>query len=208
MILAGLNVRQVRAAVERMQTFDFRDPPPPVKPPPPPPKPQPRPEHARREAGAPARKAEASPVVAPPAKLPLPSPIVAAKVAGSGSAPSAGAGTAGNGTGAGGTGNGPGGGGPDYSRFTPARRISKIPDGAYRRLAATGLESGRIGVTIKVNDDGSVTNCRIARSSGDGGADAMMCQLTLRFVRFAPARDDHGRPVAQDVTFFPNWWRP
>jgi hypothetical protein len=27
-------------------------------------------------------------------------------------------------------------------------------------------------------------------------------------VRFSPARDPSGRPVAQDVTFFPNWWRP
>ena len=35
-----------------------------------------------------------------------------------------------------------------------------------------------------------------------------MCQLTLRYVRFSPARDPTGRPVAQDVTLFPNWWRP
>jgi protein TonB len=36
----------------------------------------------------------------------------------------------------------------------------------------------------------------------------MMCQLTLRYIRFEPARDPSGRPVAQDITFFPNWWRP
>jgi hypothetical protein len=34
-----------------------------------------------------------------------------------------------------------------------------------------------------------------------------MCSLTLRYVRFDPARDPAGRPVGQDVTFFPNWYR-
>ena len=75
-------------------------------------------------------------------------------------------------------------------------------------LAASGLQSGSVGVTIRVNPDGSVTNCRVARSSGDGSIDALMCQLTLRYIRFEPARDPSGRPVAQDITFFPNWWRP
>jgi hypothetical protein len=32
-----------------------------------------------------------------------------------------------------------------------------------------------------------------------------MCQLTLEYVRFSPARDRSGRPVAQDVTWSPNW---
>lgn len=204
-ILAGLNVRMVRNAVEHLQTFDIREPPPP---PPIVPPPAPKPSRARQDAGAPAKRAEASPVVAPQPRLPLPSPIVAAKVAGSGSAPSSGAATSGAGTGAGGSGNGPGGGGADFSGFTPARRISKIPDREYRQLAATGLPSGQVGVTIKVNENGSVSNCRIARSSGDGGIDALMCRLTLRHIRFAAARDASGRPVAQDVTFFPNWWRP
>jgi protein TonB len=64
-----------------------------------------------------------------------------------------------------------------------------------------------VGVTILVNTDGTVSNCRVARSSGNPYADGLMCQLTLRYIRFEPARDPNGRPVAQDVTFFPNWWR-
>ncbi|HUP67020.1 MAG TPA: TonB family protein, partial [Sphingomicrobium sp.] len=202
-ILAGLNGRVVSAAVETLKTFDVRTPPPP---PPPPPPPAAKPQQMKKAAGAPAKKAEATPVVAPQPRIPVQSPIPAAKVAGTGSAASSGAGTAGNGTGAGGSGNGPGGGG--YGGYTAARRISKIPDREYRRLAATGLQSGRVGVTIKVNTDGSVSNCRIARSSGDGGIDALMCELALRYIRFQPARDASGRPVAQDMTFFPNWWRP
>lgn len=206
MILAGLNVRNVRDAVERLQMIDVREPPPPPRQPPPPP--APKPQAAKREAGAPAKRAEASPIVAPPTRLETPTPMVAAKVAGAGSAANSGAGVSGTGTGAGGSGTGPGGGGNDFSGYTPARRISKIPDRAYRQLAASGLQSGRVGVTIKVNQDGSVSNCRIARTSGDSGIDALMCQLTLAHIRFAPARDAAGRPVAQDVTFYPNWWRP
>jgi hypothetical protein len=35
-----------------------------------------------------------------------------------------------------------------------------------------------------------------------------MCQLTEQYVRFRPALDPIGRPVAQDVTWYPNWFRP
>jgi protein TonB len=202
-ILTGLNGRIVSHAIESLKTFDIREPPPS----PPPPPPAAKPHATKNPAGAPARKAEATPVVAPQPRLPIPSPIPAAKIAGTGSASSSGAAASGNGTGAGGLGNGPGGGG-DYSRFTPARRITRIPDREYRALAASGLQSGAVGVTIKVNTDGSVSNCRVARSSGNGYADGLMCQLTLRYIRFDPARDPSGRPVAQDVTFYPNWWRP
>lgn len=204
-ILTGLNVRLVSQAVERLTTVDIREPPPP---PPVPPPPARKPQQRKQPAGAPAKKAETSPVVAPQPRLPVPPPLPAARIAGAGSASTSGAGTSGNGSGAGGSGYGPGGGGyGDYSRFTPARRISKIPDYEYGRLSATGVQSGRTGVTILVNRDGSVSNCRIARSSGYPAIDALMCQLTLQYVRFLPARDPDGRPVAQDITFFPDWHR-
>jgi protein TonB len=205
-IFSGLNVEMVRHAAEQLTIIDIERPPPPP-PVEPPPKPAPQPQTIKKPEGEVAKRAEPSPVVAPDPKLPVPSPLPAAKVAGSGSAANSGAGSAGNGTGAGGAGSGPGGGG-DFSRFTPARRISRIPDHEYRQLAATGIASGSVGVTVRVNSDGSVSNCRVARSSGDGSIDALMCQLTLRYIRFDPARDPSGRPVAQDITFFPNWWRP
>ena len=198
-ILTGLNVETVRRAVETMTTIAVFEPEPP--PPPPPPATRSNPE----DAGAPGRKAQPTPIVAPPPKIPVLSPIPAAPVAGQGSATTAGAAESGSGTGAGGSGTGRGAGG---AGFTSARRISKIPDREYRRLAATGIASGSVGVTIKVNEDGSPSNCRVARSSGDQKIDALMCDLTLRHVRFEPARDPRGRPVAQDVTFVPNWWRP
>ncbi|MFL6783187.1 MAG: hypothetical protein ACJ8FE_05070, partial [Sphingomicrobium sp.] len=142
-ILSGLNVSVVRQAVERLQTIDLRQPPPP---PPPPPPPAPRPKQSKLDEGAAGKKAEPSPVVAPKPRIPVQSPIPAAPVAGTGSATTMGAATSGTGPGAGGSGAGRGGGG-DYSRFTPARRISKIPDREYRRLASGGLQSGSVGVT-------------------------------------------------------------
>jgi protein TonB len=161
----------------------------------------------KKPQGEAAKRAEPSPVVAPQPKLPLPSPVPAAKVAGTGAATNSGAASSGTGTGAAGAGNGPGGGG-DTTGFTPARRITKIPNIEYRRLAATGMQSGSVGVTVRVNPDGSVSNCRVARSSGDAGIDGLMCRLTVEYIRFDPARDRTGRPIAEDVTFFPNWWRP
>lgn len=201
-ILSGLNVDTVRKAVETMTTISL------VEPPPPPAREivrTPKPAKAPADAGDAGKKAEPTPIVAPESKLPVTSPVPAARIAGNANASSAGSATSGSGTGAGGAGLGRGGGG---AGFTPARRISKIPDSAYRQLSATGIASGSVGVTIKVETDGNVSNCRIFRSSGDPAADSLMCNLTIRYVRFEPARDPGGRPVAQDITFFPNWWKP
>jgi protein TonB len=205
-ILSGLNVRMIGETIEHLRTFDVVEvpPPPPVKPPP-----ARKAQQMKKPAGASAKKAEPSPIVAPQPRLPLPSPIPAAKVAGIGSASTSGAGTSGTGTGAGGSGNGPGGGGyGDFSRFTPARQITTIPNREYRRLAATGISNGRIGVSIRVNADGSVSNCRVIAATGDNYVDATMCQLVTYYVRFRPGLDPAGRAVPQDVTWYPRWWRP
>jgi protein TonB len=199
-ILSGLNVRLVSQAVERLKTFNIEQPPPP---PPAPPPPAPRHEAAKKPEGAAAKKAEPTPVVAPPTPLPVQSPLPAAKVAGAGTAASSGAAASGSGTGAGGSGIGTGGGGT--AGYTPARKISKIPDREYRRLAASGIARGSVAITILVNPDGRPSNCRIARSSGSSYADSLMCELTLQFIRFRPARDPSGRAISQEVTWTPNW---
>ena len=200
-IVTGLNVRMVAQAVEQLKTFNLQTPPPPP-PVPPPPNPQPKPKMKQPE-GAPAKKAEPTPVVAPPPRIPAPSPIPAARVAGTGSASTAGAAASGNGTGAGGNGYGTGGGGT--GSFTPARKLTKIPNREYRRFASTGIPTGSVAISIRVNPDGSVSNCRIVRTSGSPYADSLMCELTQEYVRFSPARDPSGRAIAEDVTWVPNW---
>ncbi|NUR46191.1 MAG: TonB family protein [Sphingomonas sp.] len=202
-ILSGLDVRNVRRAVESMTTIAIEEPPPP--PPIELPKPAPKPQPMKKPEGAAARKAEPTPVVAPQPKLPVPSPLPAARVAGTGSSTQSGA-AAGTGTGAGGSGTGMGGGGS--GGFTPAQKITKIPNNEYRRLVeVSGMDRGTVGVSIRVTPDGRASNCRVVRSSGNRYADALMCQLTEEYVRFRPALDPNGRAVAQDVTWYPNWSR-
>jgi protein TonB len=202
LILSGLNVEMVSRAVEKLNTFNLQPPPPP---PPVPPPPKPRASAQEKPAGAPAKKAEPTPVVAPQPRIPAPSPIPAARIAGAGTATTSGAGTSGAGTGAGGSGTGSGGGGG--GDYTPARKLTKIPDREYRRFAATGIVSGSVAIAVRVNADGSLSNCRVARSSGNATADALMCQLFVQYVRFSPARDRAGQPVAQDITWVPVWTR-
>ena len=204
-ILSGLDVRNVRQAVDQMTTIAINEPPPP--PPVRPPKPAPKPQPMKKPEGAAAKQAKPTPVVAPQARLTVPSPIPAARVAGTGTSTASGAAVAGSGTGAGASGTGAGGGGT--GTFTPAQKITKIPNGEYRRLVSvSGMDRGTVGVAIRVNPDGSSSNCRVVRSSGNPVADSLMCELTERYVRFLPARDPSGRPIAQDITWYPNWFRP
>ena len=204
-ILSGLNVPMVGAAVERLKTFDIEEPLPPPQAPPPP---SHRLERAKEKEGAAGKKAEPTPVVAPEPRIVLPpsSPVVAAPIAGTGSAPTAGAATAGNGPGAGGAGNGRGGGGDgDFSRFTPARPITKIPDREYRHISAGRIPRGSAMIAFRVNPDGRMSNCRIVRSSGDSYVDTIVCDAATVYMRFSPARDPDGRAVAQDLTYTPTW---
>jgi protein TonB len=205
-ILSGLDVRMVRQSIESLTTIAIERPPPP--PPIQPPKPEPKPQPVKKPEGAAAKQAQPTPVVAPRPRLPVPSPIPAARVAGTGTSSLSGAALSGSGTGAGGSGTGAGGGGNGVG-FTPAQKITKIPNQEYRRLVtASGMERGTVGVAIRVTAEGIASNCRVVRSSGNPVADGLMCQLTERYVRFRPAHDPSGRAVAQDIIWYPNWWRP
>lgn len=216
-ILSGLDVRIVRQAVERLQTFDITPeaPPPPIEEPPPPPKLE-ESSAPRDEAALANIKSKPTPVVAPTPPIPLPleqrinsaevrGPEGADRTAGASNAPGTGTGAGGQGSGFGGGGRG-GSGSGSGAGFTPAQRVSKIPDREYRRIVAlSGSRRGSIGLTLKVNTDGRPSHCRIARTSGNATVDSLLCELALAHVRFRPARDPQGRPVAQDITWYPDW---
>jgi protein TonB len=202
-ILTGLNVPSVRRAIDQLTTISINEQPPPprVRPPA-----APRPQQAKRAPGAPAPKAESTPVVAPQPQMPLPSPIAAAKVAGSGAASSSGAGTVGSGTGAGGRGNGPGGGGAgDYSRYTPARLIAPLRNRDYQALTGNRLPTGSGDVAIVIAPSGRISDCRVVRSSGDPYVDSGLCPLVASRLYFSPARDDQGRPISYSTNFHAQW---
>ena len=205
-ILTGLNVQNVRHAVESLKTFDVKEilPPPPEPPPPP----MPQAQRAREEEGAAGKKAEPSPIVVPKPKIVLPAkpPVAAAPVAGTGSATTSGAANYGTGPGAGGSGSGRGGGGTgDFTGYTPARMLNKIPDREYRRISGGRLPFGSATIAFRVNPDGRMSGCRITRSSGDPYVDAIVCEAATRHLRFRPARDPNGRAVAQDLSYTPTW---
>ncbi len=203
-ILTGLNVGSVATTIERLKTFDITETPPPPAPPPP----RETADRAREEEGAAGKKAEPTPVVAPEPRIVVPAepPVTASRVAGTGSAATAGAATAGTGPGAGGSGTGRGGGGSgDFSGYTPARMVNKIPDREYRRISGGRIPRGSATIAFRVNPDGRMSGCRIVRSSGDPQVDSIVCDAATRHLRFRPARDPEGRAVAQDMTYTPTW---
>lgn len=203
-ILTGLNVEIVNRAVDRIQTFDISLPKPPPKEPPA--KPRAEPTRAPKEQGAPAKRAEPTPVIAPKPKVKLPDllPFNVSPVPGSGTSSSIGAGSAGTGRGAGGSGTGLGGGGSGAG-YTPARITRKIPDSDYRRISDNRLPSGSATIHFVVNPQGRMTNCSVMRSSGDPQVDAILCQIAQARMRFSPARDPSGRPVSQEMAYTPTW---
>ena len=201
LILSGLTVHTVAQTVERLQTFDILEPPPPPIPPPP----RPTPERAKDQAGAAAKQALPTPVMAPPPRivLPFPPPVTAARIASTGSA---GAATAGKGTGAGGSGNGLGGGSNgDFSGYTPARLIRNLSRGDYRLIAGDRLPRGAAMMSLRVEPDGQPSNCRVVRSSGDPTVDGELCPLVTQRLRFRPALNDLGRPIAYQVQYVATW---
>jgi protein TonB len=166
--------------------------------PPPQPPPEKQPGKAEEEEGAAGKKAEPTPVVAPKPKIVVPAtpPVAAAPVAGTGSATTAGAATTGTGPGAGGSGTGRGGGGSGGGG-SPAQWLSGgLQDSDYPRRALRDRLQGRVSVGFTVLTSGRIADCRITASSGSPMLDSTTCRLLTKRLRFRPARDSSGRPIA------------
>jgi protein TonB len=212
-LLAGLGA-SVPAVVERsLKLFAVA---PPVPPPPP----------ARRtathasgnhrpEGGSPPNlRAQPTEIVAPiPAiRLNLPSPVVAAKVAGPGSDASAGAADIpGPGTGSGGSGNGNGNGNGDGDGDgdgggSPPRHVrGRLRDSDYPREVGDAGIGGTVSVIYQVGVDGRVSDCRVTGSSGSDILDQVTCRLIEQRFRFEPSRDLRGRPVPSHIVENHSW---
>ena len=214
-LLAGLGVAAPPVpAASAIKLFDVRQIPPP--PPPPVEESEPASEDAPEDAPAPPNlRATPTPIVAPPPeiRLDLPSPIVAATLAGAGVDPSAGASdVAGPGTGAGGAGTGRGGGGRGGeggaggrgAGGAPASKLAGdlMPLPLARRLYREGAD---ITFRIAIGPDGRVTDCAIHRMTGAPEIGAIACRAIVERYRYRPARDAGGRAVA-DVDFENHAW--
>lgn len=152
--------------------------------------------------GDPGREAVPQPVTAPKPKLPrddTPRP----RASSTGTATTSGATDAGTGTGAAGsglgTGAGRGGGGQGGVAATKPVLTRSITDSSAFPIPPGGREA-RIGksvvVRLMVSAEGRVTSCSIYRASPFPETDAKVCELSYSQVRFEPARDAQGNPVA------------
>jgi protein TonB len=190
-----------------MRVFDLAQPPPP--PPPSPQKQQSKPKE--KEGGsAPANiRSQATPVQAPkPRVIVPPVPQIAASptpregtqptqgasdVAG----PGTGAGGVGNGTGNGSGGNGPGGGG-DGGIAEPPHLATPVLTGRDfpRDLIEQGPGGATVFLRLRVDARGYVIGCDVIRGSGVASIDGAMCNLAHDRLRFRPALNRSGQPVA------------
>jgi periplasmic protein TonB len=179
------------------------------------PEPQPPPPEdpgkAELEEGAAGKKAEPTPVVAPKPVIEVPAkpPIVAAPIAGTGSAATAGAATSGTGPGAGGSGTGRGGGGSGGGGGGLGSE-ARLLGGNSSRLSASLLrvfaaDRGYGDLLLTVGESGRVTDCSVLQSTGDAEVDRALCSLMIRRSRWSPARDRQGNPVTVKVRYTATW---
>ncbi len=199
-LLTGLALNVDRKADDGLKTFDV--PPPPAPPPAVTEQSTPLPSEQTASAG---KKAEPSPIVAPPARLPSPEPIAAAPVAGTGALSSAGAAASGAGTGAGGAGSG-GAGSGGRMIGTEARLLSgnraRLPRQLLRALDA---DRGYAHLLLTVGERGRVTGCLVIQGTGSGAVDDALCQVMIGQSRWSPALDTTGRPISVQLRYTSTW---
>ena len=212
-LVAGLAIGSGKSPEEALQIFEVG----PEPPPPPREKivPHRNPSHRREGAASPPNlRSEPTEVVAPTpvVPLPIPPPVIAAPIAGVGSAPTAGnADVRGPGTGSGGEGNGRGSGGEgdgsgDGGAEIPPQQVrGELRDSDYPEGAAEAGIGGTVGVRYLVRTDGRVRECTITHSSGSAELDATTCRLIEQRFRFHPSRDRSGRPVPALIVENHSW---
>ena len=167
--------------------------------------PEPEPEPDEGAAGEAGKEAVPAPVTAPTPKVTLKPDPPKPKASSTGSANNSGARETGEGTGAAGsglgTGSGRGGGGQGSGgavtkpsvksgQINAARDIPR-PEGGRQVRAGTSVT-----VVFTVGADGRASKCSVAKPGPDAETNALVCPLVIERIRFNPARDAAGNPVA------------
>ncbi len=170
-------------------------------------RPRPTPKDPEGAAAPPNIKSRPTEIVAPEPeiRLPVPSPVIAAPIAGPGSAatsgnapikgPGTGAGGIGTGTGSGRYGSGGGGGGGAGLAREPRLIREGVTDRDYPRAAwAQGIQ-GTVHMRFLVTPSGRIGQCRVTRSSGNSTLDRETCKVMQLRLLYRPAIDVYGRRV-------------
>ena len=160
------------------------------------------------EASPPNIKSEATPVVRPKPRIKVPAPpvIVAAPTPNQGAAPTQGAAVPGPGTGAGGIGTGLGAGGSGSGRGGGGTGLAAVRTRlATRPLVGRDFPPGLLDawprgamafMRLRVDANGSVVQCIMDRGTGNRRMDDDICAIVQQRLRYRPALDESGRPVA------------
>jgi protein TonB len=193
-----------------LRVFDVNEvPPPPSQPIP---KPQPQPQKPKQTEGAASPKnirSNATDVVAPRPEfsMPVPVPMKATQTPNTGVeatqgasdvvGPGTGAGGTGTGTGSGasGSGTGEGGGGGAVSPphlATPVLRGRDFP----REMLDLWPRGATVFLRLRVDPKGFVSECNVDRGTGIAAIDSQICNVAHDRLRFRPALNKAGEPVA------------
>lgn len=210
MLLHLAGKMDVPGADSVLRVFNLSPPPPPPPPPPPQHNQQPKPKEKEGGSAPPNIRSQATPVKAPKPKIVIPPvpQIAASETPRNGAAstqgasdrpgPGTGAGGVGTGTGSGSGGNGPGGGGGDGGVAEPPHLASPVLTG--RDFPRDLLEQWPGGATIflrlRVDPRGYVIGCDIIKGSGVATVDGAVCNVVHDRLRFRPALNRSGQPVA------------
>lgn len=174
----------------------------------------PEPETDEGAAGDPGNEAVPKPVTAPSPRVVVKPDPPAPRASSTGDAVTSGAKEVGDGTGAAGsglgTGSGRGGGGQGGIAATKPVHVSGSIDNARDYPVPEGGRQARRGneviVKVTVSTDGRASNCSIYRASPDAEADRITCQLVVERLRFKPATDRNGDPVAAPFYWKQRWF--
>ena len=95
----------------------------------------------------------------------------------------------------------------------PLRPIEKLLSDADKRAVVDKVGAqGTVGIKVTVDTVGRVSDCAVAHSSGFKALDTETCKIVRSKARFAPARDEQGRPVSGvlygDISWEPETEKP
>ena len=195
-----------------LRVFDLSEP----QPPPEPPQPiqqranaKQKPKEAQGAASQKNIRSQATPVSAPKPKIEIPTPqqIAVSETPKEGTQPTqgasdvrgpgTGAGGVGTGTGSGGAGTGTGGGG-DSGVAEPPHLVTPVLRGRDfpRGLLDDWPRNATVFLRLRVDNRGFVSECTVDRGTGNPAIDNTICNIAHERLRFRPALNRAGQPVA------------
>ncbi len=78
----------------------------------------------------------------------------------------------------------------------------------YPPSALRAGEQGRVVASLTIGTDGRVSDCEVTTSSGSAALDQATCRIAKSRVRYTPAKDENGQPIASKASLPVKWVIP